>query len=271
MVGVLVIHSEHVHVTSPGNITLVYSEVATNGMLQTNWSWGNQDVHIFDAAMEAVPGDIRPSFSWHMFQYVLVATAGGVSVECAAAAFSGSNVRTDLAATGRLQFDSGTTDGAFLNRLQNMVVRTQLANVVEGMPTDSPAREKHFWLGDALTTAEEAMFNADMEATYEEFLNTIRDQQNPETGDVPAVVPENPSHWPRNRTTDISWSGAYPIIAGWLITHYNNRRVAERHWPTLTLYMDGLLAASRHEYPQAHRRCLTSSRAATGAQWLPGT
>jgi hypothetical protein len=89
-----------------------------------------------------------------------------------------------------------------------------------------------------------------MEAVYEEFLNTIRDQQNLETGDVPTVVPASASTWPRNKTTDISWGGAYSIIAGWLLTHYNNHWVAEQHWPTLTLYMDGLLAASRREQPQ---------------------
>ena len=141
--GTVVVHREHLRIAGAGNITLVYSEVAANGTLQTNFSFGNHDVHVFGAAMAAVPGDIRPSFAWHGFQYVLVTATGGVSVNCSIKAFSGSNVRTNLDVTGSLKFDSGTADGALLNRLQGMVVRTQLANVVEGLPTDSPARFAH--------------------------------------------------------------------------------------------------------------------------------
>ena len=45
----------------------------------------------------------------------------------------------------------------------------------------------------------------------------------------------------KGAATDISWSAAYPLITGWLIKHYNSVRPAERHWPTLVLYMENLL------------------------------
>ena len=40
-----------------------------------------------------------------------------------------------------------------------------------------PTREKHFWLGDASVTAEEAMYNLWSPATYELFAREIRDSQ----------------------------------------------------------------------------------------------
>ena len=153
-----------------------------------------------------------------------------------------------------------------------MIVRGQVSNVVQGIPTDCPTREKHGWLGDAASTAEEAMFNFDVEGVFEEFLMTVADNQNAQ-GDVPGVVPvptrgrgssvataaaaraaprakpglgdgstaPPTGSCPANHggKTDISWSAAYPLIAGWLLKHYNNVRVAERHWPNLVEYMDG--------------------------------
>ena len=56
------------------------------------------------------------------------------------------------------------------------------------MPTDCPTREKHGWLGDAASIAEEAMFNFEMQGVFEEFLQTVADNQNGD-GDVPGVVP----------------------------------------------------------------------------------
>ena len=67
-------------------------------------------------------------------------------------------------------------------------MRGQVSNVVQGMPTDCPTREKHGWLGDAASIAEEAMFNFEMQGVFEEFLQTVADSQNGD-GDVPGVVP----------------------------------------------------------------------------------
>lgn len=179
-----------------------------------------------------------------------------------------------LERTGHLHFGNDTEDGAMLNQLQSIVLRGQISNVVQGIPTDCPTREKHGWLGDAASTAEEAMFNFEMQGVFEEFLLTIRDNQNA-AGDVPGVVPGTTVPPParaglrtgqqayavgtesfamvtrvtnsRGKKTDISWSAAYPLITAWLLKHYNNKRVVERHWPALVEFMDGLLVAASNQ------------------------
>lgn len=180
-----------------------------------------------------------------------------------------------LERTGHVHFGNDTDDGVMLNQLQGIVLQGQVSNVVQGIPTDCPTREKHGWLGDAASTAEEAMFNFEMQGVFEEFLQTIRDNQDP-AGDVPGVVPATSvpppawgagrpeyaagresftiispvtagEQWTRDAKTDISWSAAYPLITAWLLKHYNNLRVVERHWPSLVEYMDGLLEAASNQ------------------------
>ena len=75
-------------------------------------------------------------------------------------------------------------------------------------------------------------------------------------GDVPGVVPSKGPNYVSTRVgagkggaTDISWSAAYPLITGWLIKHYNNVRMAERHWPTLVLFMENLLTLAANSTP----------------------
>ena len=167
---------------------------------------------------------------------------------------------------------------SMLNQLQGLVVKGQLSNVAAGMPTDCPTREKHGWLGDAQVTVEEAMYNFDMAQVYTEYLNTIRDNQNSKTGNVPGVVPTHFDDYTsfsssssssssaapaasasfsassdrarfaeaavsksRSSFTDISWSSAYPLIARDMLKYYGDLRVVERHWETMHLYMQGLL------------------------------
>ena len=273
-VGVLVIQGAHVHVAAAGSLELVYSEVLAEGgqAVDTKWAFETHDVHIFQSA--PVPSSIRPSFTWHGFQYVQVTAIGGVALDCTPSAFTGSVLNSDVERTGRISFDNTTKDGAMLNQLQRIIVRGQLSNLAQGTPTDCPTREKHGWLGDAASTAEEAMFNFEMQGVYEEYLQLIQDSQDLRNGDVPGVVPAgrhgavgaagNEGTVPTGRhgvvgaaangglsrggggggETDISWSAAYPLIASWMLTHYNNVRVAERHWSSLKHFVDGLEAAA---------------------------
>jgi alpha-L-rhamnosidase len=54
---------------------------------------------------------------------------------------------------------------------------------------DCPTREKHGWMGDALDGSEQALYNFEMGPVHEAFMQVIEDNQNPQTGDVPVVVP----------------------------------------------------------------------------------
>jgi hypothetical protein len=60
--------------------------------------------------------------------------------------------------TGNVSFKGADGAPSLLSQIQNILHRSQLSNIVGYFPTDCPTREKHGWLGDALTTAEEAMY-----------------------------------------------------------------------------------------------------------------
>lgn len=68
------------------------------------------------------------------------------------------------------------------------------------------------WLGDALDASEQAIYNFDMAPVYEAYFQTIEDNQDPATGDLPAVVPK--LQWLAQVVnnsevcTDIAWSSA---------------------------------------------------------------
>ena len=110
----------------------------------------------------------------------------------------------------------------------------------------SPTSERHGWLGDAVTTAEEAMLNFDMASIYTYYLDTILDSQRAD-GDVPPAVPikdftSSLQSNPRGSSTDISWSAAYPLITRWMLKFYGDVRIVHKHYGSLKRYTDGLLA-----------------------------
>ena len=125
----------------------------------------------------------------------------------------------------------GGSGAELLRDIVAMVKRTQRSNMVSGLPTDCPTRcaqpspcrrmrdsmsvkhacpirahageslshawpwcrEKHGWLGDAMSTAAEAMLNLNTRSIHGLFLETIADAQaaGPSSVDgfVPVVVP----------------------------------------------------------------------------------
>merc|ERR1712151_161424 len=106
------------------------------------------------------------------------------------------------------------------------------------MPTDCPTREKHGWMGDALDASEQALYNFDMRAVHESFMQTVADNQGP-NGDVPVVVPGG---YPANNScVDIAWTSAFPQITKFLHTYYGDIRIIERHWDSLQLYISNLI------------------------------
>ena len=80
---------------------------------------------------------------------------------------------------------------------------------------------------------------------------------NPWSGFVPMVVPGRAI----NATTkpeglDISWTAAYPLIAGWLHTYYGDTRAARTHWEAMAGWTDAQLrqaAAAPHRQPGHNR------------------
>ena len=74
-----------------------------------------------------------------------------------------------------------------LNQLQDNIYWSQRSNTV-GIPTDCPTREKAGWTGDVVTYGETALYNQEMTAFFEDWLESIRREQK-ENGHVMNTVP----------------------------------------------------------------------------------
>eukprot|EP00730_Choanoeca_flexa_P008327 TRINITY_DN12476_c0_g2_i7.p1 TRINITY_DN12476_c0_g2~~TRINITY_DN12476_c0_g2_i7.p1 ORF type:complete len:946 (+),score=206.96 TRINITY_DN12476_c0_g2_i7:296-3133(+) len=200
------------------------------------------------------PSTIRGVFSWHGFQYVQLSMKNWPAFTPAQDLLLAFKVNADIKQTAHLTHEDATTvaassavadlpDGAFLNKFNEIVVRTHLNNLAAALPTDCPTREKHGWLGDAQDTGESAMLTYDAVAILEQFLRTIVDARHPNSTDVPGAVPSGPSsHLTDNNkaAADISWTAAFPLITYWLYWYHNDQAIVEEVYPYLVDYMTNL-------------------------------
>jgi hypothetical protein len=179
-------------------------------------------------------GTLRPSFTWHGFQHIIISVSDSVVFDPSPSSVRAEWTTTNAEATGSIAFGGGK-DAEMLNEIRGIVQAGQLSNMAAFVPTDCPTREKHAWLGDGMDVAEEALYNFAAAPMYELFLDTIRANQHNVTGNlpmnVPAAIPGNPS--------DISWTAAYPLISNWLLLYCGDIGVVREHWPTLKLFVDG--------------------------------
>lgn len=93
-------------------------------------------------------------------------------------------IHADVAVTGR--FDCSDP---VLNWLFEAYLRTQLANLHGGIPSDCPHIERRGYTGDGQLTAETAMQLLDGEAFYRKWMEDISDSQDRLTGHVPYTAP----------------------------------------------------------------------------------
>ncbi|MBQ3870352.1 MAG: family 78 glycoside hydrolase catalytic domain [Clostridia bacterium] len=110
-----------------------------------------------------------PEFSYHGFRYVEV--TGWYGRDAQPGLIEGLAISTDFETRGKVE-----TSDKDLNDLQTVMMRTIRSNY-HGMPEDCPAREKCGWLGDAQIVCDTAIYNYDMAAPYEKYLNDVRESR----------------------------------------------------------------------------------------------
>jgi hypothetical protein len=130
----------------------------------------------------AATGDLHTAFSWRGFRYVKVRVSGPpLEFRGGREDIYGRWSYVDLEETAQITFGGGddqpegdqaqqvgssgsgsgdiasssSASSEMLGFIVAMVKRTQRSNLVSGLPTDCPTREKHGWLGDAMGTAAE--------------------------------------------------------------------------------------------------------------------
>jgi len=139
----------------------------------------------------------RPEFVYHGFRYVEFVwdKEEEPTLDCLTAHF----VHTDLKRRG----DFTSSDG-LLNWIYDAGIRAFLSNY-QGHPLDCPHREKNGWTGDAVISADYAVYNFDMKEAYKKWLKDMIDAQRP-SGQIPGIVPS--CGWGYNWGSGPAWDAA---------------------------------------------------------------
>ena len=118
---------------------------------------------------------------------------------------------------------------------------TQRANFIE-VPTDCPQRDERLgWMGDAQIYARTATFNADVAGFFTKWIDDVREAQRQDgvdAGAYPDYAPYPFAHGKPGATFGTAWTDAGVICPWTMATVYGDRRLVERHWESMTRFMD---------------------------------
>lgn len=220
-------------------VTLRYAEdLRTNGLVDVT---SNERALCTDVYVLKGGGveTYEPHFTFHGFRYVEITGFPGTPQ---LTNLLGCVVHTDCESTGTF-----VCDNELINRLHRATRWSQLSNLM-GYPMDCPQRDERLgWFGDAMVTAEEAMFNFDLPLFYRHWLDGIRRNQNSADGDISIVSP-------RPYITDEpdpTWSSAYLVTVWQYYRHYGDREFLAAQFDAMRRYVDFLgTQATNHILPK---------------------
>ena len=176
---------------------------------------------------------LEPRFTYHGFRYVQVT---GLSERPTLDSLTGRWVHTDPEPAGEF-----SCSNPLLNKVQEMIVRTQLNNL-HGIPTDCPQREKIGWTEDGCVTMEEAIYNFNMATFYTKWFHDMLDAQDA-NGHAACIAPS--PGWGRSLPdgspgvlSDPWWGGAIVRTPWQLYRYYGDRRILVEGYEAMTKYLD---------------------------------
>jgi alpha-L-rhamnosidase len=174
----------------------------------------------------------EPAFTFFGFRYVEISSPDGPpdirNIE-------GKAIYSDNPVSGQF-----VCSNMLVNKIHRATVWSQKSNML-GYPMDCPQRDERLgWLGDAQVTAEEAMMNFNMALFYENWLEGIKENQDPKTGDIPIISPR-----PYIPDEGIEWSSTYIIMLWQYYTFYGDKRILSHHYSAMKRYMNFLDSLSK--------------------------
>jgi alpha-L-rhamnosidase len=162
----------------------------------------------------------NPVFTYHGFRFVEITGFPGVPT---VDHFEGQVIYDEMERTGNFETSDST-----LNRIYRNAYWGIKGNY-RGMPTDCPQRDERMgWLGDRATGSLGESFMFDHNNLYSKWLDDIEDAQL-ENGSIPDVAP---NYWSMYRD-NMTWPGAYLIIANMLYDQFGNMDPIVKHYESM--------------------------------------
>jgi alpha-L-rhamnosidase len=235
------------------HIVLRYAEDSNNGMLDpaSNHLALAKDVYISRGDNKEV---YEPRFTYHGFQYVEIS---GLKYKLLSEDIEGIVVHSAVEPTGTFECSNEQ-----INKIHKAVIWSQSANLM-GYPTDCPQREERLgWTGDAHVTAEEAIYNFNMDLFYIKWLNDLKVNQY-SNGEIPFIAPRPPI--PEDPA--VSWSCGYLLITWYHYLYYGDVNILADHYESMKRYVDFLSSmANSYILPKDRYGDWNSS----SGEWTPG-
>jgi len=176
-----------------------------------------------------------PDFVYHGFRYVEITGYPGTPT---INDFEGKVIFDDLASTGTFE-----TSNEIVNRIHQNAWWGISGNY-KGMPLDCPQRNERMpWLADHAIGSLGESFLFGNGNLYAKWLQDIEDAQTPE-GSIPDVAPAYWNYYSDNMT----WPGTYLVVADMLYNQYGDKRVIEKHYPSMKKWLQYMQTKFMKDY-----------------------
>ena len=167
-----------------------------------------------------------PHFTWHGFRYFTV-EGDGEPVRC-------DIVHSDCPVTSSFESDNKN-----LNWLYDAFIRTQLANMHCGVPSDCPHRERLGYTGDGQLCAQTVMMMLDCREFYRKWLYDIADCQCKESGHIQHTAPLM-----GGGGGPCGWGGAIVEVPYQFYKMYGDKDLLDEFFPRMLRFFDYLESRS---------------------------
>lgn len=166
----------------------------------------------------------QPTFTYHGFRYVELT---GFQQKPALQDFEGLVLYDEMEVTGHFETSDSTINQVYKNAYWG------IRGNYRGMPTDCPQRDERMgWLGDRAVGSLGESFIFNNHLLYAKWLDDIEQAQRP-NGAVPDVAP---NYWDVC-TDNMTWPGAYLIMADMLYEQYGDKQPLTKHYDSMKRWM----------------------------------
>lgn len=176
----------------------------------------------------------RPRFTWHVFRYAEIRGAKRLLGKRDAARAVRSMVSTCFAPHEAKDFKADNTDLAAIHEICR---RTFQSNLMGGVQSDCPGRERLGYGGDIVATCEAYMMNWNMREIYLKILRDFADEAEDDgwiTETAPYVGIADRGFG--GRSGPISWALVVPELMDGILRHYDDKRALD-FYPVCARYV----------------------------------
>ena len=193
-----------------------------------------RDVYICSGEAEKAGDGERfsPPFTWHVFRYAEIRGAKNLLLGSSAKRGVISMLPNEAEVSKNVKISDPN-----LKALHEICLRTFKANLIGGIQSDCPGRERLGYGGDTLATCEAYMLNYDMREIYLKILRDFADEAK-DDGWITETAPYTgiADCGFGARSGPISWTLAVPELMDAVLRHYNDKRALD-YYPVCARYV----------------------------------